>query len=372
MPKSKLALFFLFFFLFISQTSAQSGRIREGTTATGKADDQSVIKLRVEEVLLPISIRTRIGQLPSRLDQHDFIVSEDGKRQALTAVMRTRANIVLLLDGSGTATNLKNIGIHRELAHQMIEALGEEDRAAIVSYGDTLTLISDWTSDKAALKEALARKFRPGLKSNFYESLLYVAGELLPKAEGRRSIIAFTDGVDSFNPAGLNKAIAALHHARATVYALTESNMIQALLRPKIYNKLAWYEMLDPKVQKRYTELRRYYQELENAEAVLARLAEETGGTLWNPEGWIECSDRQPKEWEVKEFDQKTVSCATLRSQIVEEIGTEYVLAYSSERKPDDKEFHLIKVYTDKPDWQVRVRRGVYSGLPEPPKDALK
>ena len=50
-----------------------------------------------------------------------------------------------------------------------------------------------------------------------------------------------------------------------------------------------------------------------------------------------------------------------LADQIVREIGTEYVIAYTSERASDDEAFHAIKVYTTQPGIHVRSRRGVYS-----------
>jgi hypothetical protein len=66
------------------------------------------------------------------------------------------------------------------------------------------------------------------------------------------------------------------------------------------------------------------------------------------------------------EPDGKT-DCETIRKQIITEIGTEYVVAYSSERTSGDSAFHPIRVYTIRTDLKVRVRRGIYPGLPPKP-----
>jgi GTP cyclohydrolase III len=50
-----------------------------------------------------------------------------------------------------------------------------------------------------------------------------------------------------------------------------------------------------------------------------------------------------------------------IRNQLIEEIGSEYIIAYSSERQPQDTKFHQIKVYSIRTDLKVRVRSGIYA-----------
>ena len=322
------------------QIHAQSGRVR-APADRANPDDRDTVRLRVEEVLLPISVRSDTGKLPAFLDRFDFIVSEDGKRQEVTSVMRTPANILLILDTSGEVLTRKNINLNRELALKVVDSLGEEDRAAIITYSEKVTLVSDWTKDKAALRAALNQNFKPGLEGRFYESLKFAAEKVLPKVSGRRSIVAFTDGVDADGASAYTEAIAGLHRVRATFYVAGHNRMLLGELRPIAFNKLAWFEMIDPQVRKRYNFMRRYAKQLEAAEVVLEGLAQETGGAIWNPE--------------------KREDFTSLTPEIVEEIGTEYVVAYSSERNPRDGEFHTVKVFVTRRDLKVRSRRGVYA-----------
>jgi VWFA-related protein len=326
----------------VAQVQAQSGRMRGQPKAPQHRDDKDAIRLRVEEVLLPVSVHSDIGRLPPNLQKTDFILTEDGKKQVINSVMHTPANILFILDAGGNST-LKNVNLNRDLAGRMVDALGDQDQAALVTYADKTNLLTQWTGDKDVLKRALEWKFRPGLKSDFYRTLMYAADEVLPKVSGRRSVVIMTDGVDSFDEMDFEKVLTALHRARATVYVVSQSTMLLREIKPRAFNSLSWYEMLDPQARKKIEQLRVYYKQLEAAEITMKGLAEETGGAIWIP---------GTKE----EFSK-------LSAQITTEIGTEYLFAYSTERQPDDTRFHAINVYATVPGLQVRSRRGIYSGM---------
>src|SRR5215831_918272 len=114
----------------LSQSNAQSGRMRGQPHPPQHRDDKDAIRLRVEEVLLPVSVHSDYGKLPRNLKRSDFIITEDGKRQVINSVMHTPANILFILDGGGDST-LKNVSINRDLAVKMVDSLGEEDRAGV-------------------------------------------------------------------------------------------------------------------------------------------------------------------------------------------------------------------------------------------------
>lgn len=329
-----------------SSAHAQSGRNRAtpAPPRNQEKDNSDTLKLRAEEVLLPVSVRSDLGKLPPRLDLSDFIVTEDGKRQYITSVMRTPANVLLILDTSGEVLTYKNINLHRDIALKVIDSLGAEDRAAIITYGDRVSLLSPWTTSKEDLRHALKWKFKPGIRAPFYTSLIYASEEVLPKVSGRRSVVIISDGVESIDATTFEKAFSALHHARATVYVATPIAILLQELKPRAFNALSWYERLDGRARKRIDQMRRYYRQLEAAEVILKGMTEETGGAMWNPL-----------------TREQFISSAT---RIIAEIETEYVIAYSSERPADDTAFHPVKVFPARPGFHVRSRRGIYANLP--------
>jgi VWFA-related protein len=322
------------------QVQGQSGRMRGQPKAPQQREDKDAIRLRVEEVLLPVSVHSDLGRLPPNLQRTDFILTEDGKRQVINSVMHTPANILFVLDAGGDST-LKNLSINRDLALKVVDSMGEQDKAAVITYADKTSLLSQWTGDKETLRHTLEWKFRPGLKSDFYRSLIYAAHEVLPKINGRRSVVIVTDGVDSFDELDFEKVLNALHRARATVYVVSQNVMLQREIKPRAFNALSSFEMLDPQARKRIEKLRNYYRQLEAAEITLKGLAEETGGAIWIPNSREEFGRLSP--------------------QIITEIGAEYLFAYSTERQPDDTRFHSISVYATVPGLQIRSRRGIYA-----------
>ena len=323
-----------------ASVDGQSGRNRGQAKPQPHHDDKDTIRLRVEEVLLPVSVHSDFGKLPPNLQKSDFILTEDGKKQVINSVMHTPANILFVLDAGGDST-LKNLNLNRDLALKMVDSMGPEDKAAVITYSDQVNLLSQWTGDKTALHHALQWDFKPGIRSDFYQCLQYAAEEVLPRVSGRRSIVVISDGVDSFNELDFEKVLTALHRARATAYVISQNEILLRELKPRAFNALTSYEMLDPVARKRIAALRAYYKQLEAAAITLKGLAEETGGAVWNS------GTRE-------EF-------AKLSPQIVTEIGTEYLFAYSTERARDDVKFHAINVYTTRPGLQVRSRRGIYA-----------
>src|SRR6185295_2538696 len=151
---------------------AQSGRLRGKPKTPQHHDDREPIRLRVEEVLLPVSVHSDFGKLPPNLQKADFILTEDGKRQVINSVMHTAANVLFILDAGGDST-LKNLNVNRDLALKMIDTLGEEDKAAVITYSDRIRLLSQWTGNKDTLRYALEWNFKPGLRSDFYKTLQY-------------------------------------------------------------------------------------------------------------------------------------------------------------------------------------------------------
>lgn len=353
---------------FVGLVQAQSGRHREiAPNRRSSEDEKDAFKLRAEEILLTVSVKGSDGRLPAQFAATDFIVTEDGKKQEVTAATRTPANVLLVIDAGGETNFRKDANFNRELAVNIIKGLGADDQAAIVTYADKITLLSSWTTNKAALVEALKTRFAPGIRSDYYNALLYAVKEVLPKAEGRRDIVLVSDGVDSFDNSQFEEALDALHRARATTYVVSLNGVLIRELRERVFHPLARYEMLDPRVRKRYEPIRQYVRQLEAAEILLKGFAEESGGAIWNLGERADCEKRSSTPFAKPEYREPRETCETLAAKVVDEIGSEFVLAYRSQRQPDDSAFHLVKVYSLNPDWRIRTRRGIYSNVAKVP-----
>src|SRR5438445_429406 len=88
------------------------------------------------------------------------------------------------------------------------------------------------------------------------ETIRLRAEEVLPKVVGRKSVVVVTDGIDSFDELDFEAVLTKLHRSRATVYVVSQNEMLLRELKPRAFNPLSWYEMIDPAARKRIEKLR--------------------------------------------------------------------------------------------------------------------
>jgi len=340
-PAFAFHLVFVPLLLLVPQAQGQSGRARPANPQNQPNQTDQTIHLRAEEVLVPIAVQSDTGKLPDHLSPSDLIVAEDNSRRTVTSLMRAPANIVLIVDSCIEFSGSKEINLNREAALGIIDSIGENDKAAIITYAGKVAVLSGWTSDKASLRKALTEDFKPGAKSHLYDSLTYAAEELLPKASGRHSVVLFTDGYDDFPKNALDQARQALDRARATVYIVDQSPLILARLRPHACKDRFNVMKLNPRFRQMVENQQRYMAIIEAEQSTMKDLAESSGGAFWNPAT-------------ADEFKQVSPS-------VIFDIGSEYIIAYTSERPIGDMALHELKVYPNRLGLRIRVRHGVYS-----------
>jgi VWFA-related protein len=293
------------------------------------ADD--TVHLRVEEVLLSVGVLNDSGKIPGRLAPSDITIIEDNRQHVVTSVRRTPANILLIMDNSAEFPAFKHYELNRNAALRVIDSLAEDDRAAIISYGGEVEVISTWTGDKKALRLALDEKFKPRTKSHLYNALLYGAQEMLSKAPGRKSVILLTEGYDSYTRNTLDKAREALDRARATVYVLAQNSIILQRARPKAFSRdinTRTNVALDPAYRQMIVRMQHYTTMVESEGATLRSLAEDSGGIFWDPP--------------TGERFQEAIGF------LIGEIGSEYVISYLSERSRGDAGLHEVNIYPNR------------------------
>jgi VWFA-related protein len=340
---SPMGALFLLLICFIGaavQARAQSGRAKPQTQS-----DQP-IRLRAEEVLVPVNVQSDTGKLPDHLTASDLIVVEDNSRRAITDLLRTPASIVLIVDNCIAlgSVSVKQVNLNRDAALSVIDSMGGDDKAAILTYAGKVNLLSGWTGDKQALRIALTERFKLGAKSYLYDSLVYAAEELLAKAPGRHTVVLFTDGYDDFPKNALDKATQALDRARATVYTIDQSSMIVKELKPAVTNKSPSNLLslgLQPSYREMIADWQRYMGIIQEEEKTMKSLAEDSGGTFWDPGDAAEFR----KDW----------------GALISAMGSEYVVAYFSDREAGDTALHELKVYPSSPGLEVKARHGVYA-----------
>ncbi|HYM00208.1 MAG TPA: VWA domain-containing protein [Blastocatellia bacterium] len=168
------------------QQDQQQSKEKQGS------DDE--IKLNSTLVQVPAIVTDHDGKFIDDLSKDNFKIYEDGKAQPIGtfATVQQPFNVVLVLDTSNTAEDrLKAI---QDTAVSFIQQMTPEDRAMVVTFDDDVRELTEFTSDKSELEEAI-RKTESGFGKLLYDAVNHSL-EQLKSVEGRRAVVLFSDGVD--------------------------------------------------------------------------------------------------------------------------------------------------------------------------------
>lgn len=181
--------------------------------------DVETIKIDTEVVSVPVIASDRNDIYVPDLIKDDFTLYEDGIKQEIVffAPVKEPFNVVLMLDTSGsTQEKLRRI---QSAAKEFVTQLQPQDRIALLSFDDQIHDLSPFTNDRAALRAAIDRT-QSGKSTKMYDAMKY-ALNLLSRIKGRKAIVLFSDGVDSYSDATTyDDNIAQLEESGVIVYPI--------------------------------------------------------------------------------------------------------------------------------------------------------
>jgi VWFA-related protein len=294
----------------------------------GEVDKREVIKLETTLIQVPVTVSDRGGRYIIDLQVKDFEIYEDGVKQDIGFFRSIEEpfSVVLALDCSGsTKDQLEKI---KEGAISFIKSLRPGDKAMIMAFDDSVSMLSGMTDDQVILSEAV-RRIVPGEYSQVYEAVYTAVWEQLDLVEGRKAMILFSDGIDTAS-SEINQ--------EDTLDAVVESEdvvvyCIRYDTRKDVEHRLE--SKVGPDLTgERRLKLDRTYRA---ADEYLFKLAELSGGVVER----------------VDEF----VDVETAFARISEELRHQYLLGYYpiNPRKGDERR---IRVQVKRQDVRVRVRPG--------------
>jgi len=170
-------------------------------SATGLPAQAPVYSMKVDVglVSLDVTVMDAQNQPMTSLLQRDFTIYEDGEEQEIKnfSTLDTPYNILLLFDRSGsTQDQWKTM---QRAASAFVRNLRKQDRVALASFEDGITMLSDWSSSHSEVDRALEGLLKrgPGGGTNLYWSLERATQREFRGIEGRRAVVVLTDGRDS-------------------------------------------------------------------------------------------------------------------------------------------------------------------------------
>ena len=309
----------------------------------------SPIKVRVNEVIVPVTVTDQKGRFVSNLEKPDFKIFDQGEQQKIeyfTAERNQPVVIGFLIEQSNS------MRLHwkrfRETAIELVLALMPEDpkfSGYLITYSNDAELAVDTTWEPSPILDSI-REMKPGGGSALYDAIYMsctnrelVEGEPI---EPRRVLVIMGDGHDNSSSHTLDEVLEIAQRNLVTIYAIS-------------------------------TVVFEFDGEHENT---LQRLARETGGRVEYPldDVYDDIAGYLSKPQDAGNYA-ITVGTGGYGAHIAEgmfraiaalsgEITTQYILRYRPDVNDDPKIFRKIRVEVNLPNVKIRHRNGYYPYAP--------
>jgi VWFA-related protein len=220
---------------------AQGAPANESKTADTPS---ATLKVQVNEVILPVTVRDSKGKIVPNLKIDDFVLHEDGRPETIktfTHESNLPFRLGLLVDTSRSQENA--LANERTATGKFIDQMLSQsaDKAFLLHFDHQVELLQDFTANKSKLHHELddmststyssdqggssnddgggnSNRRRGG--TQMYDAIYLAANELMLKEHGRKALILLSDGVDRGSKESLNDAIDAAEKANLTIYTV--------------------------------------------------------------------------------------------------------------------------------------------------------
>jgi len=272
-------------------------------------DDDDVVKVDSSIVVVNATITDASGNHVPGLKQKQFTLLENGVEQEINffAAEETPFAAVILLDTSGSME--QRVSLARSAAIKFLEGLREDDNAEIYRFDSKVILVQKFSNSRDVSEKLFDLK-ADGMTS-LNDAVFRAAQDLGERPEKRRAIIVLSDGMDTSSGKSSDKALKAALSVNALIYTV---DMSSTDLGGK--------------------------QRAQN-QGVLRNFAEKTGGMFVSTPGGVAMRDAFRK--------------------IVEELGSQYTIAYQPTNTAKDGKWRTIEVRVAKPNLTIRSRKGYHA-----------
>ena len=288
-----------------------------GQSAAGSTqEDPNRLRVQVRLVNVFTTVTDSHGAPVGTLTRDDFHVLEDGTPQTISVFEKESAvplSIVLAIDtSSSTLRDMKlEIASAKRFVHSMVRPV---DRLTVFQVTDEILQLTTFTADLKRIDHGID-DLHAGGGTSLYDAIVF-AGEDLMDREGRKVLVLITDGGDTTSKYDYNAALKKAQQAEAIVYSI-----IVVPVEADAGRNLG-------------------------GEHALMQISKDTGGKYYYAESMAQLDDAF--------------------RQVSDELRTQYLIAYYSNRRLADSSFRRIQIQAagkdaDGKPYQVRHRAGYYT-----------
>ena len=177
-------------------TQQAGPRLMENVRAKPREEHGSAIKVDVNLVLVPVTVRDEMGRIVSGLQRSNFIAYDDGQLQPISSFSSVDApfSVGLVFDTSGSMRGKMDTA--RLAAKAFWQSANPEDEAFLVVFSDRPELQVDFTSDFAEIQNGLLFAAAKG-KTALIDAIHLAMRHLRSAHNSRRALLVITDGGDN-------------------------------------------------------------------------------------------------------------------------------------------------------------------------------
>jgi VWFA-related protein len=186
-----------------------------------KQEKEYAITVEVPLVNVDVVVTDNQGGFITGLKRENFRILEDGMPQTVTNFAPTEApiTIVIVMEFSKLAYEYYAYQ-SRDWAHWFLSFLGKDDWVALVSYDLRPRIEVDFTKDKIAVQNHIARMYFPGFTEACLFDALLDTLDRLGDVKGKKSILILASGYDTFSKHTLDDTLKRLKQTDVTIFAV--------------------------------------------------------------------------------------------------------------------------------------------------------
>jgi len=191
------------------------------TTLSAARQQNPIFRSTNKTVPIYATVTDKSGRLIPGLAQDDFQIFDNGKLVPTTLFINEiqHITVVVMLDTSGSMTFTYDL--LKQSAEQFVLRLLPEDRARIGSFSEPgrIKLSSQFTGNRDELIRILRNDIDFGDGTALWDAV-DASMTALAGLDGRRVVLAFTDGDDNMSKHGLNDCLKRAQNEEFMIYAI--------------------------------------------------------------------------------------------------------------------------------------------------------
>jgi len=349
-----------------AQNPPPSTSEHESATDAKPSEADTRIRVQANIVTAPVTVINSKGDYVFDLQQKDFEVLDNGVRQKIEQFSLEQRPLAAVIVVEANSTSEPLLGEVRPLGPVFSSLmLGPQGQAAVITYGDQIRTVQDFTQNGDELETALRKVEARGGTQHLNDALTQAITmlESQPK-DDRRIIVAFSDGHDIGSRTTKEEVVQRALNAGITIYGLGFSQSHALLTKqPKAPPQSVMASSMalpaPPNQAQTPSNVENTWENmptlpvvpliLASGEMIRSIVAKDplefyagyTGGLSYG--AW----SKKPMQDEL--------------NKIADEIQSQYEIAYVP-HAPDNSGFHRIEVHVDRSGVKVRTKAGYFLG----------